>query len=215
MGGPRILKPLTEPHLYVQFSRLRHEDTVNIHTIYDFQLVFLFFFPPSSVDQNILNAIYMGMGWTLCVHWKCILLYVLQRKRAKADESKFDESESEKIINHIASLWWTLKKPLPDKNTRQGLNKLCSTRLDFHILFLPCCNHWFCFFFPPSVLENDETGVMDSLLEALQSGAAFRDRRKRAPRPRGKSSQAHRINLVSLVSGKNPKLFWCCHTSEY
>uniref|UniRef100_A0AAR2IVF3 Diaphanous-related formin 3 n=1 Tax=Pygocentrus nattereri TaxID=42514 RepID=A0AAR2IVF3_PYGNA len=33
--------------------------------------------------------------------------------------------------------------------------------------------------------EKDETGVMDSLLEALQSGAAFRDRRKRAPRPRG------------------------------
>uniref|UniRef100_A0A3B1IM43 Diaphanous related formin 3 n=1 Tax=Astyanax mexicanus TaxID=7994 RepID=A0A3B1IM43_ASTMX len=30
--------------------------------------------------------------------------------------------------------------------------------------------------------EKDETGVMDSLLEALQSGAAFRDRRKRAPR---------------------------------
>ncbi|NXA13498.1 DIAP2 protein, partial [Sapayoa aenigma] len=30
--------------------------------------------------------------------------------------------------------------------------------------------------------EGDETGVMDSLLEALQSGAAFRDRRKRAPR---------------------------------
>uniref|UniRef100_A0A670YAK0 Diaphanous related formin 3 n=1 Tax=Pseudonaja textilis TaxID=8673 RepID=A0A670YAK0_PSETE len=29
---------------------------------------------------------------------------------------------------------------------------------------------------------NDETGVMDSLLEALQSGAAFRDRRKRTPR---------------------------------
>uniref|UniRef100_A0A8C6UAR2 Diaphanous-related formin 3 n=1 Tax=Neogobius melanostomus TaxID=47308 RepID=A0A8C6UAR2_9GOBI len=35
--------------------------------------------------------------------------------------------------------------------------------------------------------ENDETGVMDSLLEALQSGAAFRDRRKRAPRPRGEA----------------------------
>uniref|UniRef100_A0A8D0A968 Diaphanous-related formin 3 n=1 Tax=Sander lucioperca TaxID=283035 RepID=A0A8D0A968_SANLU len=35
--------------------------------------------------------------------------------------------------------------------------------------------------------ENDETGVMDSLLEALQSGAAFRDRRKRAPRPRGEN----------------------------
>ncbi|KAJ8387280.1 hypothetical protein AAFF_G00159030 [Aldrovandia affinis] len=32
--------------------------------------------------------------------------------------------------------------------------------------------------------ENDETGVMDSLLEALQSGAAFRDRRKRVPRTR-------------------------------
>uniref|UniRef100_A0A7N6FK76 Diaphanous-related formin 3 n=1 Tax=Anabas testudineus TaxID=64144 RepID=A0A7N6FK76_ANATE len=35
--------------------------------------------------------------------------------------------------------------------------------------------------------ENDETGVMDSLLEALQSGAAFRDRRKRGPRPRENS----------------------------
>uniref|UniRef100_A0A8C3J4L3 Protein diaphanous homolog 2 n=1 Tax=Calidris pygmaea TaxID=425635 RepID=A0A8C3J4L3_9CHAR len=33
--------------------------------------------------------------------------------------------------------------------------------------------------------EGDETGVMDSLLEALQSGAAFRDRRKRTPRPQG------------------------------
>uniref|UniRef100_A0A4W3H278 Diaphanous-related formin 3 n=1 Tax=Callorhinchus milii TaxID=7868 RepID=A0A4W3H278_CALMI len=33
--------------------------------------------------------------------------------------------------------------------------------------------------------EGDETGVMDSLLEALQSGAAFRDRRKRTPRPKG------------------------------
>ncbi|KAF5896738.1 protein diaphanous 3-like isoform X1, partial [Clarias magur] len=32
--------------------------------------------------------------------------------------------------------------------------------------------------------ENDQTGVMDSLLEALQSGDAFRGRRKRAPRPR-------------------------------
>ncbi|XP_026704618.1 protein diaphanous homolog 2 [Athene cunicularia] len=33
--------------------------------------------------------------------------------------------------------------------------------------------------------EGDETGVMDSLLEALQSGAAFRDRRKRTPRVQG------------------------------
>uniref|UniRef100_A0A0P6J7Y2 Protein diaphanous homolog 3 isoform e n=1 Tax=Heterocephalus glaber TaxID=10181 RepID=A0A0P6J7Y2_HETGA len=32
--------------------------------------------------------------------------------------------------------------------------------------------------------EGDEAGVMDSLLEALQSGAAFRDRRKRTPKPK-------------------------------
>uniref|UniRef100_A0A2K6NXS9 Diaphanous related formin 3 n=2 Tax=Rhinopithecus roxellana TaxID=61622 RepID=A0A2K6NXS9_RHIRO len=32
--------------------------------------------------------------------------------------------------------------------------------------------------------EGDETGVMDNLLEALQSGAAFRDRRKRTPMPK-------------------------------
>ncbi|XP_051528152.1 LOW QUALITY PROTEIN: protein diaphanous homolog 3 [Myxocyprinus asiaticus] len=41
--------------------------------------------------------------------------------------------------------------------------------------------------------ENDETGVMDCLLEALQSGAAFRDRRKRAPRPR--DEPPHRLSL--------------------
>uniref|UniRef100_A0A8C0QXK1 Diaphanous related formin 2 n=1 Tax=Canis lupus dingo TaxID=286419 RepID=A0A8C0QXK1_CANLU len=35
--------------------------------------------------------------------------------------------------------------------------------------------------------EGDETGVMDNLLEALQSGAAFRDRRKRIPRNSGKT----------------------------
>lgn len=33
-----------------------------------------------------------------------------------------------------------------------------------------------------SLAEGDETGVMDCLMEALQSGAAFRDRRKRTPR---------------------------------
>uniref|UniRef100_A0A8C9MIV9 Protein diaphanous homolog 2 n=1 Tax=Serinus canaria TaxID=9135 RepID=A0A8C9MIV9_SERCA len=38
--------------------------------------------------------------------------------------------------------------------------------------------------------EGDETGVMDSLLEALQSGAAFRDRRKRTPRAQGKGDSA-------------------------
>uniref|UniRef100_A0A4W6D763 Diaphanous-related formin 3 n=1 Tax=Lates calcarifer TaxID=8187 RepID=A0A4W6D763_LATCA len=46
--------------------------------------------------------------------------------------------------------------------------------------------------------ENDETGVMDSLLEALQSGAAFRDRRKRAPRPRGES---HILSPTARFSG--------------
>lgn len=39
--------------------------------------------------------------------------------------------------------------------------------------------------FPLSATEGEETGVMDSLLEALQSGAAFRDRRKRIPRAKG------------------------------
>uniref|UniRef100_A0A8D0G1D3 Diaphanous related formin 3 n=1 Tax=Strix occidentalis caurina TaxID=311401 RepID=A0A8D0G1D3_STROC len=39
--------------------------------------------------------------------------------------------------------------------------------------------------------EGEETGVMDSLLEALQSGAAFRDRRKRIPRSKGEYSILH------------------------
>ncbi|XP_059507471.1 protein diaphanous homolog 2 isoform X5 [Stegostoma tigrinum] len=38
--------------------------------------------------------------------------------------------------------------------------------------------------------EGNETGVMDSLLEALQSGAAFRDRRKRTPRNLGEQGPA-------------------------
>ncbi|XP_061690210.1 protein diaphanous homolog 2 isoform X5 [Syngnathoides biaculeatus] len=38
--------------------------------------------------------------------------------------------------------------------------------------------------------EGDETGVMDSLMEALQSGAAFRDRRKRTPRNETKNLNA-------------------------
>uniref|UniRef100_A0A8C6Z5R6 Diaphanous related formin 2 n=1 Tax=Nothoprocta perdicaria TaxID=30464 RepID=A0A8C6Z5R6_NOTPE len=44
--------------------------------------------------------------------------------------------------------------------------------------------------------EGDETGVMDNLLEALQSGAAFRDRRKRTPR-----SQAN-CSIRFLLSAK-------------
>ncbi|MGH0133171.1 UNVERIFIED_CONTAM: hypothetical protein FKN15_052518 [Acipenser sinensis] len=53
--------------------------------------------------------------------------------------------------------------------------------------------------------ESDETGVMDSLLEALQSGAAFRDRRKRAPRPKDHSLSpvSQRPVLKSCNHGKN------------
>lgn len=39
--------------------------------------------------------------------------------------------------------------------------------------------------------EGDETGIMDGLLEALQSGAAFR--RKRGPRQAGTHTQAEKI----------------------
>lgn len=74
----------------------------------------------------------------------------------------------------------------------------------------------FCFLF---FSENDETGVMDSLLEALQSGAAFRDRRKRAPRPRGEShiltsiyteTKTHTWNLVSLLAETNCRQCFDC-----
>uniref|UniRef100_A0A8C3MUT7 Protein diaphanous homolog 2 n=1 Tax=Geospiza parvula TaxID=87175 RepID=A0A8C3MUT7_GEOPR len=53
--------------------------------------------------------------------------------------------------------------------------------------------------------EGDETGVMDSLLEALQSGAAFRDRRKRTPRAQGKGNPRNRrakANSFTLFSSK-------------
>uniref|UniRef100_A0A8C6U4N4 Diaphanous-related formin 3 n=1 Tax=Neogobius melanostomus TaxID=47308 RepID=A0A8C6U4N4_9GOBI len=66
--------------------------------------------------------------------------------------------------------------------------------------------------------ENDETGVMDSLLEALQSGAAFRDRRKRAPRPRGEarmtiSPSSYRQVLRPVIHGKDniSKPLACAH----
>lgn len=54
---------------------------------------------------------------------------------------------------------------------------------------------YLCTFF----LENDETGVMDSLLEALQSGAAFRERRKRAPRPRGESCNKSFLDIEASI----------------
>nr|XP_013813028.1 PREDICTED: protein diaphanous homolog 2 [Apteryx mantelli mantelli] len=47
--------------------------------------------------------------------------------------------------------------------------------------------------------EGDETGVMDNLLEALQSGAAFRDRRKRTPR----SQDNRRVTLERSRSRHN------------
>uniref|UniRef100_A0AAQ4NXB5 Diaphanous related formin 2 n=1 Tax=Gasterosteus aculeatus aculeatus TaxID=481459 RepID=A0AAQ4NXB5_GASAC len=52
--------------------------------------------------------------------------------------------------------------------------------------------------------EGDETGVMDSLMEALQSGAAFRDRRKRTPR-NGKSlrNTCHERFIVPLPFKKH------------
>ncbi|XP_058886258.1 protein diaphanous homolog 3-like isoform X2 [Acipenser ruthenus] len=52
--------------------------------------------------------------------------------------------------------------------------------------------------------ESDETGVMDSLLEALQSGAAFRDRRKRAPRPK---DARHSLSPIS----QRPVMKSCNH----
>ncbi|XP_036396699.1 protein diaphanous homolog 3-like [Megalops cyprinoides] len=53
--------------------------------------------------------------------------------------------------------------------------------------------------------ENDETGVMDSLLEALQSGAAFRDRRKRVPRSR---------DVRESLSPQRPVLKPCNHENQ-
>ncbi|XP_061454159.1 protein diaphanous homolog 2 isoform X2 [Rhineura floridana] len=47
--------------------------------------------------------------------------------------------------------------------------------------------------------EGNETGVMDNLLEALQSGAAFRDRRKRMPR----TQDNRRVNLERSRSRHN------------
>uniref|UniRef100_A0A8C7IE60 Diaphanous related formin 2 n=1 Tax=Oncorhynchus kisutch TaxID=8019 RepID=A0A8C7IE60_ONCKI len=47
--------------------------------------------------------------------------------------------------------------------------------------------------------KENETGVMDSLMEALQSGAAFRDRRKRTPR-NGKYTQRFRPSPATASS---------------
>ncbi|XP_023558144.1 protein diaphanous homolog 3 [Octodon degus] len=55
--------------------------------------------------------------------------------------------------------------------------------------------------------EGDETGVMDSLLEALQSGAAFRDRRKRTPKLKGIQQN------LSPVS-QRPVLKVCNHENQ-
>ncbi|XP_064911293.1 protein diaphanous homolog 3 [Columba livia] len=56
--------------------------------------------------------------------------------------------------------------------------------------------------------EGEETGVMDSLLEALQSGAAFRDRRKRIPRPKD-------IPQNLSPNTQRPVLKACNHGTSY
>ncbi|XP_042637551.1 protein diaphanous homolog 3 [Orycteropus afer afer] len=55
--------------------------------------------------------------------------------------------------------------------------------------------------------EGDETGVMDSLLEALQSGAAFRDRRKRTPKPKD-------IQQSLSPTSQRPVLKVCNHENQ-
>lgn len=50
-----------------------------------------------------------------------------------------------------------------------------------------------------SLAEGDETGVMDSLMEALQSGAAFRDRRKRTPRNGKTLNQLYHIKYHDTI----------------
>uniref|UniRef100_A0A2I3H1D6 Diaphanous related formin 3 n=1 Tax=Nomascus leucogenys TaxID=61853 RepID=A0A2I3H1D6_NOMLE len=52
--------------------------------------------------------------------------------------------------------------------------------------------------------EGDETGVMDNLLEALQSGAAFRDRRKRTPMRKGEPYTCFVLLSRELSQRKNP-----------
>ncbi|XP_062958620.1 protein diaphanous homolog 3 isoform X2 [Cynocephalus volans] len=57
--------------------------------------------------------------------------------------------------------------------------------------------------------EGDETGVMDSLLEALQSGAAFRDRRKRTPKPkdiRQSLSPLSQRSVLKVCNHENQKM---------
>uniref|UniRef100_A0A8C3M921 Diaphanous related formin 3 n=1 Tax=Chrysolophus pictus TaxID=9089 RepID=A0A8C3M921_CHRPC len=60
--------------------------------------------------------------------------------------------------------------------------------------------------------EGEETGVMDSLLEALQSGAAFRDRRKRTPRPKGEYSILlfffFFLNKAKIIMGPVNQRLW-------
>lgn len=62
--------------------------------------------------------------------------------------------------------------------------------LFFLFIFFPCVIALIAkrlILLPLLFTEGDETGVMDNLLEALQSGAAFRDRRKRTPRTQGRT----------------------------
>uniref|UniRef100_A0A803W847 Diaphanous related formin 3 n=1 Tax=Ficedula albicollis TaxID=59894 RepID=A0A803W847_FICAL len=61
--------------------------------------------------------------------------------------------------------------------------------------------------------EGEETGVMDSLLEALQSGAAFRDRRRRTPRSKGEYSVLDLIFQRKLKNQKGQPEKPCSHHS--
>ena len=61
-----------------------------------------------------------------------------------------------------------------------------SVRVGLCLLLLLLMHSWFLVLL--LFTEGDETGIMDGLLEALQSGAAFK--RKRGPRQAGTHTEA-------------------------
>lgn len=61
--------------------------------------------------------------------------------------------------------------------------------------------------------EDDETGIMDGLLEALQSGAAFR--RKRGPRQAGTQVTSRTLNLYHISKNSQRTCFLVFFLAQY
>lgn len=124
--------------IFMFFSRLRHEDKVNIHNTYDFKLLsFLLFLSKFSGPEH--PECNMNVYMVHIVSPLKMFSVICSSKKKSKGRWVWVRKNNESYRFPLMTTEKT--SPSSDMSTSRGLNKLCVTCLDFHILSLSCCNH--------------------------------------------------------------------------